>query len=428
MDANTFDNFFLECFENASEQWRNEIYDIYFGAVFACHDITYGDTMGRQAGSEQYKNLLKIQEKYGIPISLTLNEMVRPVEMIRTDVIKQFISFIRKYYDDGVRSCTISHVHLMAKGALQSAFPDMIWKNTVNHAISSTQEMVDYAALGYNTIQLDRKFNRNLNELKRTKKEADRLGVKTCLLIREACMPECPFKTEHDVWQGGKYLRQTGLSYWDVAGGMSCNSWLSRPAGQLGPNEQHLKEKDKAVFNPRTATDILVHSKEDWDDFADNVDIFKLAGRHRGPNSQMTKNAFGYFFEMWKDPEKQHEWPERVNTNMFKTSSFKEIYENNLAPLFMWFSRDTYDANYPLITDIDKIKEGIANHFWNREEGKHLCKTLKRCKNQCYACHECDDLFGTGRVDSILKFEKRLFTPPWPFDKESLTRKDNFMT
>ena len=116
-------------------------------------------------------------------------------------------------------------------------------------------------------------------------------------------MPECPFKTEHDVWQGGKYLRQTGLSYWDVAGGMSCHSWLSRPAGKLGTNEQHLKEKDRNVLNPRTATDILVHSKEDWDDFADNVDMFKLSGRlnndYREGEELDLQNRQAFFFEMW---------------------------------------------------------------------------------------------------------------------------------
>ena len=161
------DNFFLESFENASEQWRNEIYDIYFGATFRYDDVVYGDVMGVNASPTHYKNLLKIQEKYGIPISLTLNAMDMPIEMIRTDVIECFLRYIKKYYDDGVRICTISHTHLMKTGALQEAFPDMDWKNTVNHGISSTQEMIDFATLGYTTVQLDRDFNRNLNELKR---------------------------------------------------------------------------------------------------------------------------------------------------------------------------------------------------------------------------------------------------------------------
>ncbi len=387
-DATADDNFFLECFENSSEQYRNEIYDIYFGTTFLHRDVTYGETMGVNASPGQYKNLLKIQEKYGIPISLTLNEMNRPIEMIRSNVVKEFVSFIKKYYDDGVRSCTISHTHLMRLGILQEAFPDMDWKNTVNHRITTTQEFVDYVNLGYTTLQLDRNYNRNLNELKRTKKEADRLGVKTCLLIKEGCMPECPFKTEHDCWQGGKELRNLGTTYWDIVP-YTCNTWRG----------QHV---ERFVTNPRAGTDIMIHSKEDWDDFAEKVDIFKKSGRLNSLKPNQTASEFGYYFEMWKDPEKQDQasWPP---TNMFAASSFKDIYENNLTPLHMWFANHSIQKNYPTITDPDEIKKHTANHFWNTKDAIALTKTLKNCKNQCYNCHKCDDLFETGKIDSILK-------------------------
>ena len=388
-DASEDDNFFLECFENSSEQYRNEIYDIYFGTSFLHRDVSYGDTMGVQASPGQYRNLLKIQEKYGIPISLTLNEMNRPIEMIRPDVVKEFVSFIKKYYDDGVRSCTISHTHLMRLGVLQEAFPDMNWKNTVNHRITTTQEFVDYVNLGYTTLQLDRNYNRNLNELKRTKKEADRLGVKTCLLINEGCMPECPFKTEHDCWQGGKELRNLGKSYWEVIP-YTCNTWRGTHAV-------------KEVHNPRAGTDIMIHSKEDWDDFADIVDIFKFSGRltsHGAGDNLVAK--LGYWFDMWKDPEKQDQYP-WPTTHMFEVSSFKDVYENNLTPLHMWFSWTSIGKNYPIITDIDEIKKHTANHFWNTKDAIALTKTLKNCKNQCYNCHKCDDLFETGKIDSVLK-------------------------
>jgi hypothetical protein len=396
-DKSDHDNLFLECFKNASNQWRNEIYDIYFGATFLHRDVTYGETMGVQASPGQYRNLLKIQENYGIPISLTLNEMNRPIEMLRGDVIKEFVSFIRKYYDDGVRSCTISHTHLMRLGVLQEAFPDMDWKNTVNHRVRTTQEFVDYVKLGYTTLQLDRNYNRNLNELKRTKKEADRLGVKTCLLIKESCMPECPFKTEHDSWQGGKELRNMRQSYWGVIP-FTCNTWrtVNFTAGGL-------EEIDVGVINPRTGTDIMLHSREDWDEFADLVDVFKSSGRLSGqpPVASGRQITPGYKFAMRSHSNSSH-------MNIFELQSFKEIYENNLMPIFMWFSpisaqENNKPSSYTIIKNINVIKKHIANHFWNTEEGIALCKTLKNCKNQCYNCHKCDDLFETGKIDSILK-------------------------
>ena len=372
------DNLYFECFKNSSQQYKNEIYDIYFGVTFENNDVTYGNTMGVNASEAQYKNLLNIQEKYGVPISLTFNEMNRPIQLLEDKNSKEFIALIKKYYDDGVRSCTISHTHLMRTGALQSAFPDMDWKNTVNHQVMSTQSVIDYAKLGYTTIQLDRNFNRNLAELKRVKLEADRLNVKTCLLIRESCMPECPFKTEHDCWQSGKELKSVGKNYWGLIN-FTCNRW--RIKTELG------------VSSPRTGTDVIIHGKEDWNDFAGLVDIFKFSGRLYQPRSDIDKK-FIRGIEMEKN---------KSSTDLFIVDDFKTVYENDLMPFHQWFMASYIIKNYPVITDINKIKEGIKNHFWNKKEAVLLSKVLKNCKNQCYKCHKCDDLFGIKKIDSILE-------------------------
>ena len=390
------ENTFYECIKNSSQQWKNEIYDIYFGVTFKNDELTYGNTMGVNATEAQYKNLLKIQEKYDIPISLTLNEMNRPIELIKEKNIKDIVAFIKKYYDDGVRSCTISHTHLMRTGALQSAFPDMDWKNTVNHRVTSTQSFIDYTALGYTTVQLDRDLNRNLAELKRVKIEADRLNVRTCLLMRETCMPECPFKTEHDCWQSGKELKETGKVYWDVVN-FTCNRWRVSgrdfPQGHLSPET---KETDEiGVMNPRTGTDIIVHGKEDWHAFADVVDIFKFSGRLTYPRSNLNKK-FIYALEMKKKSTSF--------TDLFVVDDFKTVYENNLMPFHSWFSGDHVVKDYPITTNINDIKNGIKNHFWNTPKAISLSNVLKNCKNQCYKCHKCDDLFGTKKIDSILEF------------------------
>ena len=383
-DSTKDDGWYLRAFENSSEQYKKEVYDIYFGASFNYGDLVYGNTMGVNASKEQYKNLLKIQEKYSIPISLTLNEMNRPIELTRPEVIKDFVSYIKKYYDDGVRSCTISHTHLMRTGALQSAFPDMDWKNTVNHGVRTTQEFIDYSVLGYTTVQLDRNFNRNRSELKRVKKEADRLGIKTCLLIKEDCMPECPFKTEHDCWQSGPELRSSGMSYWEAIS-FTCNKWRTLSV-DMGTQE----EKDSYVVNPRTGTDIICNSSEDWKEFSDLVDVFKKSGRLIS-SPEWSKERFEYYF--------QTKFPE---TRIFSVDSFKDIYENNLAPIHMWFSFAYVNKNFSTVTKIPEIKNGISNHFWNEKRSKELSKILKNCRNQCYKCHKCDDLFGTGEIESCL--------------------------
>ena len=378
-DSTQDDDWYLRAFENSSEQYKKEVYDIYFGATFSYLDIAFGNTMGVNASAGQYKNLLKIQEKYNIPISLTLNEMNRPMELLRPDAIKEFVSYVKKYYDDGVRSCTISHTHLMRTGALQEACPDMDWKNTVNHGVKSTQEFIDYAKLGYTTVQLDRNYNRNRTELKRTKKEADRLGVKTCLLIKEDCMPECPFKTEHDCWQSGPALRDSGMSYWDAVS-FTCTQWRALNS-----------EKDSHVINPRTGTDIICHSNKDWEEFSSLVNIFKKSGRLIS-SPGWAKEKLEYYFETGNPQHK-----------IFAVDSFKEVYENNLAPIHMWFSFAYIKKNFETINNIDDIKKGLSNHFWNEKESISLSKLLKNCKNQCYKCHRCDEVFGTGEIESCLE-------------------------
>ena len=400
-DNITDDNLYFECFKNSSQQWKNEIYDIYFGVTFSNDEITYGNTMGVNITKGQYKNLLKIQEKYGTSISLTLNEMNRPLELIKEKNVKDIVAFIKKYYDDGVRSCTISHTHLMRIGALQSAFPDMDWKNTVNHRVTSTQSFIDYTALGYTTVQLDRDLNRNLAELKRVKVEADRLNVRTCLLIKELCMPECPFKTEHDCWQSSKELLDTGKNYWETVD-FTCNRW--RPAGKMH-NIDGLKIPDTeetnefGVVNPRVGTNMMIHTKKDWEEFAGAVDIFKISGRLTTPHSNLNKK-FVYALEMKKIPVVN----KKVWSNLFLVDSFKTVYDNDLAPFHMWFSIFSIIKDYPAITDINDIKNGLKNHFWNKKQAALLQKVLMNCKNQCYKCHKCDDLFGTGKIDSVLEF------------------------
>ena len=83
-----------------------------------------------------------------------------------------FDKFIGEFYERGLRMCTIGNIHLMGTGHLQKNFPDMKWKNTVNHIVANPQQMVDMHSLGYNLIQFDRSLNRNLRELKRMSKEA----------------------------------------------------------------------------------------------------------------------------------------------------------------------------------------------------------------------------------------------------------------
>ncbi len=162
------DDIFYKLLKNSSKETLSEIYDIFFAKFFYYEydgqKRRYGNCMGVEANDRQVDNLFKIQDELGIPISLTLNTLEIPHELLMDiSVQNQFIDFIGSFYKRGLRSCTIASTHMMRDGNLQRRFPEMRWKNTVNHIISDAQKVVDMIHCGYDTIQLDRSLNRNIN-------------------------------------------------------------------------------------------------------------------------------------------------------------------------------------------------------------------------------------------------------------------------
>jgi hypothetical protein len=184
--------------KNADPAYLANIHDVYFGKFFYYEwqgqKKRCGNPMGVEASDEQVDYLFKLQEETGIEISLTFNTIEVPHEVVWDDIIRgQFVEWIGGYYDRGLRSCTMSSEHIMRMGVLQERCPDMRWKSTVNQIVSDAQQFIDYAYLGYNTINLDRSLNRNVKELKRIKRAQDYLNSKnpkkkvlTVLLVAEA--------------------------------------------------------------------------------------------------------------------------------------------------------------------------------------------------------------------------------------------------
>lgn len=403
---------------NSSAEYQAEINDIYFGRAFYYSwngmNRRYGDVMGREASDGQVRDLLDVQEKLGIPISLTLNdENIMPEIVGDKDVREAFISWLKTFYDAGVRICTISDKHLMASGALQEAFPEMHWKNTVNHLVRSAQEVVDYIALGYNTILVDRSMNRNVDELKASYKAAHARGAKISLLASEGCMPSCPFKKEHDTnqaaFQNGfnptSNQTMTG-SYWTVMGGLSCNRW-----------RKSLLEKDKesgiidpGTSMPRVGTDIVALDKETFDIFLDNTDILKFSGRLHDsffePDGSRFMLAFAPGVGRFDDSLKNM----LPNDQQVLAESWSEIYEKNLVPFHSWrpyVARPTQEG--PVTKEqVQEWQEAnyenmYSQSIWATKKAKGFDRILRNCRNQCYDCHACEKVFGYKPVDSLLQ-------------------------
>ena len=382
---------YYEAIKNSSQQFRDEIYDIYFGAKFRYryreqeiyddyakpHEVAYGNVMGVEASDEQVDYLFKIQEQCGIEISLTINQLNIPVEIFYSKddrVLGAFFNWLQEFYDRGLRSCTLANNHMMRAGFLQKQFPEMKWKNTVNQQVSTPQQVLDYLYLGYNVIQLDRSLNRNMGELKRIKDVVENYKnkypekhIKTCLLVWEDCMPSCPFKREHDDLQ--IYLRK--INYWDShLGALTCNRWT---------------DTSGASTMPRFGTNCYWSSVETFNEYAELVDIFKHSGRLSNIVPQGIGNLqLGWFYK------------ERA-----AVSSFSEIIENKLEPFHLWvFGSGIFPS---LETNIKDIREDLKDNLWMTDEGKRLEQSLRNCKNQCYKCHLCERAFKIPDIDSTME-------------------------
>ena len=378
-DGYVDDNIFYRLIKNSAPEFKAEIRDIYFGGdyhyVYKGMQKTYGEIMGATASPVKVNNLFRIQDELGIPISLTLNSMSMGKEIgSDNQVINGLIEYIKSFYDRGLRICTISATHLMRTERLQEAFPEMHWKNTVNHLVKTTQEVYDYVALGYNTILLDRSLNRDINTLKEVYVETKKLGVETSLLASEACMPSCPFKGEHDDWQSE--LQKTSMNYWQTFS-TTCAMW---------------NEKTKPL--PRIGTNISMATTELADLFFDNVDVLKFSGRlgSRGnvdPNGRMC----------WVGVERPDFYKEDTDNTFEYANSFTEIYERNLAPFIndRWVPQGWTNLPDPQQHTTDKL-----GTIWVTDKGKKLSKVLSTCKNKCWDCHLCEKTFEVEEFNSVL--------------------------
>ena len=394
---------FYTLYKNADPKFLANIHDIYFGKyfnyVYNGQNKRCGNPMGVEASDEQVDWLFKLQEETGVPISLTFNTVEVPHEVaFDPNITRQFVEWIGSYYDRGMRSCTISSEHIMRTGLLQDRCPDMRWKSTVNQIVADAQQFIDYAYLGYNTINLDRSLNRNIRELKKIKKAQDYLNSKnpkkkllTVLLVAEACIYHCPFKKEHD--SVGEVI---STQYFKGPADMTCNGW-----------------RNLAGFadTPRSGVNIVANNRETLEKFSDLVDIFKFSGRlttefHLPPPEDVKHLRATWYYD--NSPAGKFVQSTSAVIDTIYADDYNDIVKNNLTPMHNWIpgwidtrhTKQDWRTTYQPYTGI-----------WSTEPGKKLEKLLLNCRSQCWDCHECERTFGIQDIDSALQIRKNFQIP-----------------
>lgn len=395
---NSYASMFYTIMKNADPRYIANIHDIYFGKYF---HYTYkgqlkkcGNPMGVEASDEQIEYLFKLQEELGVEISLTFNTVEVPHEVAFDHrITEQFVEWIGGYYDRGLRSCTISSEHIMRLGWLQQRCPDMRWKSTVNQIVADAQQFIDYAYLGYNTINLDRSLNRNLKELKRIKRAQDYLNsmnpakkVLTVLLVAEACIYHCPFKKEHD--SVGEVI---STNYFKDYADLSCNAWRNVPA---------------FAESPRSGINLVANDATTFQQYAELVDIFKYSGRLTSPANLPTEAKHLKAAWFYGPSSKFKQATSEIGKTVY-ADDFNEVMENNLGPIHDWIP-GWIDTRYT--TEDWRTTYRPYDGIWSTEPGQKLEKLLLNCRSQCWDCHECERTFGMEDIDSALQMRKNFIS------------------
>jgi hypothetical protein len=354
-DSSSFGDTFYKAICNASDTIRDEIDDIYFGKDFIYDDgkkfVRYSNVMNVSASDEQIEYLFLIQKQFGISISLTLNQIIPPKDILfDKKVLSQFLEFIGFYYKKGLRVITISDVHLVKTGIIQKNFPELKIKNTVNHKIADAQTFINFALLGYHYIQLDRSLTRDINELKKIARVNKKYNKKLYLLSGEYCMYNCPYKDEHDSLNHELMSASEYFVGEQKLSGISCDNWRMGQYSKL----------------PRNGVDLILNNKADLDEYLEYVDVLKFSGRLVNLDNKKDEELGLYFDD--KDSLE---------------SKAKVGFKNRMK-----INHQAIKSPHP--------KE------YDTKEGMSLIELLKTCKNQCYDCHVCEKVFKVEEFDSLI--------------------------
>ena len=240
--------------------YKDWIYDIYFTSRIAPFgQDAMGDVFIRPEDAiHAIEAALFIQHHTGIPVSATFNNLqVRPTQQNLDLWIKNFESL----YNAGIRSVTIPHIHWMATGQIQKAFPDLMVKNTILRKVTEPREVYEQAMAGFNYVNIDRNLMRDREKLLAIKRAKEATGVKIALLANEGCMGGCAYMEEHYEFNNTRGL---GPQYFnDPISRVSCPKW-----DNLDPSA------------PLKAAD-LPPWRADWEEFRHSlgIDVFKMHGR-----------------------------------------------------------------------------------------------------------------------------------------------------
>ncbi len=251
--------------------------------------------------------------------------------------LELLINNFESLYNAGIKIVTLPHTSWVLTGEIQKQYPELYIKNTILREVTRPNEIVELAKAGFHYINLDRDLMRDrdrLNEIKEAKDYCAEQGypVKLSLLTNEGCWGNCPIMPEHyhynntrngdDPQYFNSRISRVSCSKWDALDGAA-----SLKAANLPP------------------------WKEDWIEFLDVIDVFKMHGREAPLRLKETMDII----DRWANDEE------------YLFSDFREYI------------------------DVVDIKERPID-VWRDK--------IKTCKFNCWKCNYCDKVYESGKGET----------------------------
>ncbi|MFZ5968305.1 MAG: hypothetical protein ACOYVK_14170 [Bacillota bacterium] len=242
------------------KEYKELLFDIYFTfsiPPFRNDAMGLGNTIKNQDEYEEiFKFMMWCQDRFGVTVSATFNNFTVEPSYKNLEI---FIENLKPYYDRGLRSMTIPHVHWAAIGEIKKAFPDLYLKNTVLRRVYNPQEYADHSQAGFDLINIDRSSIRDKDNLKMLQKAYKRYKKPIALLVNETCRGRCPIRDEHYALNCSNNL-QTPYFFQRISE-VSCAKWRKEIP------YFHLIVSDMAIY------------RKDFDEILEYVQVLKLHGR-----------------------------------------------------------------------------------------------------------------------------------------------------
>lgn len=292
------------------KEYGDYIYDIYFSISMPPFE---NDAMGQGHVNEDRNRdivvfLLGVQKRFGIPISATFNNTMVTPEQKNLDL---FIKNFRPYYERGIHSVTIPHIHWMLSGEIKRAFPKLKVKNTVLRKVNTPQQYADSCEAGFDVVNIDRINIRDRDNLKKLKKAHDKYGKPMVLLVNEGCRGSCPAMDEHYTINCS-YADDTPYFKHSISQ-HTCPLWSKTdPAYHLRIGNMPLWREDFDEILEYVQV-LKLHGRSELGLLYDAMGIvrdYAAGGEHVGDPSRILKSAY--------DPKKLKRWRQFVKNCKFE--------------------------------------------------------------------------------------------------------------